>query len=208
MALLGANGAGKTTTLLTIGGFLRPMSGEVTVLGQPVLGGKAHEVARRGLAHVPEGRSVFFGMTVADNLRVGVRARHRSEQMTAVEAVLEYFPELREMLRRRAGDLSGGEQQMLALGRAFATLPSVLIVDELSLGLAPIVVERLVGALQAIARERQVAVLFVEQHIHVALEMAERIYVLERGQLAAEGSASKFREQKDFLESSYLGHVS
>ena len=208
VALLGANGAGKTTTLLAIGGFLAPMEGSISVVGQPVRPGRAHEVARRGLAHVPEGRSVFFGLSVEDNLRVGVRSLPRGDRATAVETVLERFPELRRLRRRRAGDLSGGEQQMLALGRALATQPVVLVVDELSLGLAPIVVERLVGVLREAATQSGVAVLFVEQHVHVALDVADRIYLLERGRLVAEGPTSEFRDRHDFLETSYLGHLS
>ena len=206
VALLGANGAGKTTSLLTIGGFLRPMAGDVTVLGQPVRPGKGHEVARRGLAHVPEGRSVFFGLSVEDNLRLG--RDYGARNTDPIENALVHFPELRALLSRRAGDLSGGEQQMVALGRALATKPSALIVDELSLGLAPLVVSRLVGALQEAARQSGLAVLLVEQHVHIALSVADRMYLLERGRLLAEGPALEFRDREDFLKASYLGRES
>ena len=189
VALLGPNGAGKTTTLLTLAGELPKMAGEVHYLGQPFKG-SLHQRVRRGLGFVPEERSVFMGLSVADNLRIGGRASR----------VLDLFPDLRPLLGRRAGLLSGGEQQMLTLGRALAMKPKVLLVDELSVGLAPLVVDRLFEALIATAREDGTAVLLVEQQARRALRVADRWYLLRRGMLAATGDAN----DSDALWESYV----
>ena len=201
VCLLGANGAGKTTTLLTIAGALPMLGGEVEVLGAPVAKARPHEVARRGLAIVPEGRGLFYKLTVADNLRL---RRHRQSTVD-VESVLGYFPALKSMLPRRAGLLSGGEQQMLALAGALIADPKVVMLDEMSLGLAPIIVEQLLPTVRQIADERGMAVLLVEQHVLAALNVADRGYVLAHGEVVAEGDSAELRKDAELLEASYLG---
>ncbi len=204
VALLGANGAGKTTTLLTISGLVRCLSGSVKVLGQPVKFGSPHVLARRGLAHVAEDRSLFFQLTVAENIKLGLRGR-RAQQREGVERALDLLPALRPLMERRAGLLSGGEQQMLAVARALVGHPKVLLVDEMSLGLAPIIVERLLPIVRRVADETGAGVLFVEQHIHMALGIADRAYVLSHGECVLQGTGSDLAERRDLLEASYLG---
>ena len=186
VALLGPNGAGKTTTLLTLAGELPKIAGDVHYMGQPFKGA-LHQRVRRGLAFVPEERSVFMNLSVADNLKIGGH----------VDGALALFPELKGLLGRRAGLLSGGEQQMLTLGRALAMKPRMLLIDELSVGLAPVVVDRLFDAVIAAARESDMAVLLVEQQARRALRVADRWYLLHRGVLAAEGDASNSGELWD-----------
>ena len=204
VALLGPNGAGKTTTLLTTSGLLKTLEGKVTVLGESANSGAPHKTARLGLAHVPEDRSLFFGLTVQENLRLGLRGK-RSEQAMGYEAALDLLPALRPLMNRRAGLLSGGEQQMLAMARALVSNPKVLLVDEMSLGLAPIIVERLLPIVRDIANETGAGVLIVEQHVHLALEVADRAYVMSHGEIVLEGSAQELMERQDLLEASYLG---
>jgi branched-chain amino acid transport system ATP-binding protein len=206
VALLGPNGAGKTTTLLTISGLLPPIAGSVEVLGEPVRGERPHLVARRGLAHVAEDRSLFFDLSVQENLRLGLTG-DRAQRTAAYDHALELFPALADLRDRRAGLLSGGEQQMLAMARALASQPRCLLVDEMSLGLAPIVVERLLPLVRRIATETGAGVLIVEQHVNMALEVADRAYILSHGELVTEGDAEVLRQDRDLLESSYLGDV-
>jgi len=193
VTLLGANGAGKTTTLLTIAGEIHPLKGDVEVLGDRKRRALDHR-ARRGLGFLPEGRCVFQGLTGWENLQLG---------RGTVAGALEHFPELEPHLDKRAGLLSGGQQQMLALGRILAGNPRAILADELSLGLAPLIVTRLLGALRS-AADNGVAVLLVEQHIRHALEVADRGYVLRRGRVALDGSASELRSSVDSIAQHYL----
>jgi branched-chain amino acid transport system ATP-binding protein len=204
VALLGPNGAGKTTTLLTISGILRPLEGSITVLGQPVVGGKPHLVARSGLAHVAEDRSLFFDLTVAENLKLGLTGQ-RSRQKAAMERAMDFFPALAPLRSRRAGLLSGGEQQMLAMARALASEPKALLVDEMSMGLAPIIVERMIPIVRRVADETGTAVIIVEQHVSMALSVADRGYVMNHGNMVLEGTAQELLSRRDLLEASYLG---
>jgi branched-chain amino acid transport system ATP-binding protein len=194
VALIGANGAGKTTTLLALSGELPALSGEVLMDGTPTKA-PLHKRARAGLNLVTEERSVFKGLTARDNLVVG---RVRSED------ALELFPELRPRLDVRGGLLSGGEQQMLTLGRALARRPHLLLADELSMGLAPLVVKRLLEAVRAAADERGTAVLLVEQHVRKALLYADRVYVMRRGRIELSGSADEIRARIGEVEEHYL----
>ena len=199
VALLGPNGAGKTTTLLTISGLLARLGGQITALGGPVRAGQAHRIARRGLAHVPEDRSLFFDLTVQENLQLG---RGDASRM---DAVLSYFPQLATRLKLKAGSLSGGEQQMLAVGRALVSGPRLLMVDEMSLGLAPILVQHLLPVLRRIAAETGAGILLVEQHIDLALQHADRGYVLVHGTLAHQATAAELAANRALIEATYLG---
>lgn len=202
VALLGPNGAGKTTTLLTTSGLVPIISGEIKVFGKSVQGRRPHLIAREGLAHVPEGRALFYQLTVGENLRLGA-ARGAAD----VKQALAYFPILAEIMDRRAGLLSGGEQQMLAMARALTVKPKLLMVDEMSLGLAPIIVERLLPILRTIAVETGAGVLLVEQHVNMALQVADRAYILSHGELVTEGDAKELASNRSLLEASYLGET-
>jgi branched-chain amino acid transport system ATP-binding protein len=201
VAILGPNGAGKSTTLRVISATVPLMSGQVTALGMDVAKTAPHVLARRGLGHVPEGRGVFYGLTVAEHQRIGPRSASPD-----ADRVLEYFPALAPLRNRRAGLLSGGEQQMLALGRTMARRPRLMLVDELSMGLAPIIVERLLPVLRAYADDTGAGVLLVEQHVEAALDVADRAYVLAHGDLILEGNGADLRHNQALLVGSYLGH--
>ena len=200
VALLGPNGAGKTTALRAISGLVKPMGGRVLLDGRDLARIAPSGRARRGVAHVPEGRGLFFGLTVAEHFRIA----HRGERVDAALAY-EYFPKLEELQGRRVGLLSGGEQQMLAVGRALARQPRLLLLDELSLGLAPVIVEWLLPVVRQFAQERDCAVLLVEQHVHLALEVADRGYVLSHGEIVLKADAARLRADRHLLIASYLG---
>ena len=200
VALLGPNGAGKTTTLRAISGLVHPMAGVIRVGGADIAGRSPTARARLGIAHVPEGRGVFFGMTVGEHFRIGFRG----ERLDA-EIAFGYFPALAKLVDRRVGLLSGGEQQMLTLGRALARQPRLLLLDELSLGLAPVIVEDLLPVVARYARESGCAVLLVEQHIQIALAVADRGYVLSHGELILHERAETLRADHQLILSGYLG---
>jgi branched-chain amino acid transport system ATP-binding protein len=198
VALLGPNGSGKTTTLLTLAGVLAPITGTAEFLGRPVVGRRPHLLARRGLTLVPDDRSIFFQLTTRENIRL-------ARSGDPLDVVLRYFPALRDRLDVRAGLLSGGEQQMLAVGRALARRPKALLVDEMSMGLAPVIVQRLLPVVRMAADELDVAVLLVEQHVDLALQYADRAYVLNHGHVVHSGDATALRGDRALLEASYLG---
>ena len=200
VALLGPNGAGKTTALRTISGLVRPFAGTIRLAGEDLARRSPAARARLGIAHMPEGRGVFFGLTVAEHFRLGFPGE-RLDSDTAYD----YFPALAALADRRAGLLSGGEQQMLALGRALARKPRLMLLDEPSLGLAPVIVEGLLPIVSSYARESGCAVLLVEQHIHVALSVADRAYVLSHGELVIDERAEVLRADHELILSSYLG---
>ena len=200
VALLGANGAGKTTTLRAISGLVKPIAGRVLLQGRDLRRSSPSARARLGIAHVPEGRGLFFGLTVAEHFRLG----YPGERLDAASAY-EYFPKLADLRGRRAGLLSGGEQQMLAVARALARRPTLLLLDELSLGLAPVIVEWLLPIVRSFAEERGCAVLLVEQHVHLALEVADRGYVLSHGEIVLHDGAEQLRADRRLLAASYLG---
>jgi branched-chain amino acid transport system ATP-binding protein len=208
VALLGANGAGKTTTLLTVSGLLPVIDGTVEVFGEPVHGGRRLRpsgvwgLARRGLAHVPEDRGLFFDLTAAENLRLGQPRRRSAADL---DRVLGWFPALAAILDRKAGLLSGGEQQMLALARAVIGGPQLLLVDEMSLGLAPIIVEALLPVLRSIADDTGTGVLVVEQHVSLVLSISDRAYLLNRGRVAHAGTAAELAADGERIEAGYLG---
>jgi branched-chain amino acid transport system ATP-binding protein len=200
VALLGANGAGKTTTLRAVSGLVRPMDGVIRLQGQDLQRVQPSARAKLGIAHVPENRGLFFGLTVAEHFRLG----YRGERLD-VDAAYRYFPALAELRDRRCGLLSGGEQQMLAAGRALARRPRLLLLDELSLGLAPVIVEGLLPVVREYAEESGCGVVLVEQHIELALTIADRGYVLSHGEVVLEGRAEELQVNQGLLVSSYFG---
>ena len=205
VTLLGSNGAGKTTTLLAVSGLVDRLAGTVEVAGVNVSGG--WRMARLGVAHVPEDRGLFYDLTAAENLRLGRPGGRRGKRAGTVpdEQLLAWFPALERVLDRKAGLLSGGEQQMLALARAMAGRPKLLLVDELSLGLAPLLVEGLLPVVRSIAEETGTGVLLVEQHVALVLAVADRAYLLREGRVAFAGRASELAAQRSLLEAGYLG---
>jgi branched-chain amino acid transport system ATP-binding protein len=200
VALLGANGAGKTTTLRAISGIVHPMAGSIAFADQDLAGVSVSGRARMGIAHVPETRGLFFGLTVAEHFRLG----HRRERLDS-EAAYRYFPALAELSDRRCGLLSGGEQQMLAVARALARHPKLLLLDELSLGLAPLIVEGLLPVVRDYATDTGCGVLLVEQHIQLALGVADRGYVLSHGEVVLQDRAEALRRNRELLMASYFG---
>jgi ABC-type branched-subunit amino acid transport system ATPase component len=203
VALLGANGAGKTTTLRAVSGFVRPMQGAIRFLGGDLRRVSPSARARLGIAHVPENRGIFFGLTVAEHLRLG----YRGERLDA-DAAYRYFPALSELRDRRCGLLSGGEQQMMAVARALARHPKLLLLDELSLGLAPLIVEGLLPVVRDYAKGSGCGVVLVEQHTQLALTIADRGYVLSHGEIVLHDRAEELRGNRDLLVASYFGEHS
>ena len=200
VALLGANGAGKTTTLRAVSGIVDPMAGSIAFGGRDLARTSISGRARMGIAHVPENRGLFFGLSVAEHFRLG----HRGERLDA-DAAYRYFPALAELRDRRCGLLSGGEQQMLAVARALARHPKLLLLDELSLGLAPLIVEGLLPVVRDYATDTGCGVLLVEQHIQLALAVADRGYVLSHGEVVLQDRAEALRRNRELLMASYFG---
>ena len=205
VALVGANGAGKTTTLRTISGLLRPRRGSIRFEGVDIAGVAVETIARRGLAHCPEGRRIFPGLTVAENLHVGTAGRpHGGDAAADLDLVYTLFPRLAERRRQGGWSLSGGEQQMLAIGRALMGRPKLLMLDEPSLGLAPIVIEGLFDRIVDLNRRTGLAILLVEQNAALALDIANRAYVLETGTIILSGEAAQLA-QDPRVQQAYLG---
>jgi branched-chain amino acid transport system ATP-binding protein len=200
VALFGPNGAGKTTTLRAISGIIRPSHGTITFRGADLAKQSPTLRARAGIAHVPEGRGIFYSLTVAEHFRLGYRGERIDPAL-----VYEYFPALEPLKDRRAGLLSGGEQQMLAVGRALGRRPKLLLLDELSLGLAPLLVERLLPVVRQYARDSGCAVLLVEQHVQLATEIADRCYVLSHGDIVLHETGERLIKDPSLLVASYVG---
>ena len=201
VALLGPNGAGKTTTLMTISGMGQILNGSVTIMGRPVPRlRQAHKVARWGVIHVPENRGLLYQLTVRENLQLA-----KTSGKVDIDRAVDFFPALGPLMNRRGGLLSGGEQQMLVLGRAIVAEPKLMMVDEMSLGLAPVIYEELMPVVRRIADETGAGVLLVEQHVDLALEVSDRGYVLNHGDLVMQGAASDLLADRALLDASYLG---
>jgi branched-chain amino acid transport system ATP-binding protein len=203
VAMIGPNGAGKTTLLRTISGLLHPYSGSITFQGRSIAGLSPHLVTRAGISHVPEGGKPFVNMTVMDNLLMGAYGNRESLKTGVLEEVFAIFPVLKDRREQLAKTLSGGEKQMLAIGRGLASRPSLLMLDEPSLGLAPKLVDDIYEKLQTL-RELGLTVLLVEQNIYYALELADRGYVLENGRIALEGSGADLANS-EHIKKHYLG---
>jgi branched-chain amino acid transport system ATP-binding protein len=206
VSVIGSNGAGKTTTLRTISGLLRPTSGSISLDGKPLVGRPAHEIARLGVAHVPEGRHVFPDQSVEDNLQLGAftrRGEGREAIARSVQEVYELFPRLAERRTQQAGTMSGGEQQMLAIGRALMLNPKLVLLDEPSMGLAPIVIDEVFRRLLDLKR-RGLTMLLVEQLAYRALDVADYAYVIEHGRIELEGPARSLRDDPR-VRAAYLG---
>ncbi len=203
VTLIGANGAGKTTTLDTIAGLLRSKTGEISFQGQRIDHLPAHAIVKNGLALVPEGRRVFAQMTVEENLEMGAFTRDKSQVPASLEKVYELFPRLKERRRQVAGTLSGGEQQMLAMGRALMSTPRLMMLDEPSMGLAPILVEQVFEIIASL-HKAGTTILLVEQNAQMALSIADRAYVLENGQITLSGTGAELA-QSEQVRKAYLG---
>ncbi len=205
VALLGANGAGKSTTLKAISGMVQPSAGDIEFAGQSLVGKTPNQIVSMGIAHVPEGRKIFKDLTVSENLRMGAYSRSDKQGIAQdLDMVLELFPRLSERSRQLGGSLSGGEQQMLAIGRGIMARPKLLLLDEPSLGLAPLIIADIFATLRKINHEHGVTLLVVEQNANVALKNAGFGYVLQVGRVAVEGRSAELRENKEVIES-YMG---
>jgi branched-chain amino acid transport system ATP-binding protein len=205
VTLIGGNGAGKTTTLRTISGLLRPKSGSVTFLGENITALPAHKIVARGLCHVPEGRMIFSNLTVDENLSMGAYLQKDAALIAKTrDYVFSIFPRLKERIKQTAGTLSGGEQQMLAIGRALMGSPKFLMLDEPSLGIAPRLISTIFEKIVEINRTQGITILLVEQNANLALEVSSYAYCLETGRIAIEGESKKLRADPQ-LKATYLG---
>jgi branched-chain amino acid transport system ATP-binding protein len=204
VALLGANGAGKSTTVRMIAGVLNPQKGAIRFAGQALTGVSSHHVVRRGITLVPEGRLVFPQMTVMENLQLGAHVKKRAEIAALVEQAFALFPRLAERRSQLAGSMSGGEQQMLAIARGLMAEPKLVILDEPSLGLMPIVTQEVFKLIEAV-NKRGISVLLVEQNLHQALRIAHRGYVLEKGAVVLAGTGQELLAN-DYVRRAFLGH--
>ena len=206
VTLIGSNGAGKTTTLRSINGILPPREGKILFAGEEIQGLPAHDMISRGIAQSPEGRKIFHRMTARENLEMGAYHRHdRQGIRDDMDRVFELFPRLQERIKQESGTMSGGEQQMLAIGRALMSRPKLLLLDEPSMGLAPVLVERIFQTIEEI-NQQGTTILLVEQNANVALEIASRGYVLETGNIVNSAPAEKLREDPKVREA-YLGEM-
>ena len=203
VTLIGANGAGKSTTLNTVAGLIRPDSGSIEFKGQSIVGVKSHKVVERGMALCPEGRRVFSQMSVSENLDMGGYTRSDAENRVTLQRVYERFPRLKERMGQMAGTLSGGEQQMLAMGRALMSKPDLLMLDEPSMGLAPILVQEIFDIIKEL-NAAGTTILLVEQTANMALSIADRAYVLEIGTIKKTGTGADLRQDDDVCKA-YLG---
>ncbi|MBQ1511158.1 MAG: ABC transporter ATP-binding protein [Selenomonadaceae bacterium] len=204
VTLIGANGAGKSTTLRTISGLLKPKSGKITFLGKDIAGKPAHEIVREGISQVPEGRRIFAEMSVLENLELGAFIRTDADGIKEdMEMVFRRFPRLEERKDQQAGTLSGGEQQMLAMGRALMSRPKLLLLDEPSMGLAPLLIREIFSIIEDI-NKTGTTILLVEQNANMALSIADRAYVLETGRITLSGDAGKLAASED-VRKAYLG---
>jgi branched-chain amino acid transport system ATP-binding protein len=203
-ALLGANGAGKTTTLRAVCGMIRT-EGDIVLAGQRITGKATEDIVRLGVAHVPDGRGTFMELTVEENLRLGAYVRHDKQVNEDFERVFDLFPRLKQRYRQQAGTLSGGEQQMLAIARALLLRPRLLLMDEPSFGLAPLIVREIFAIMGRIRDEQRVSILLVEQNANLALEIADQAYLLETGRIVVAGPATEIR-QDESIRRSYLGY--
>ena len=203
-ALLGANGAGKTTTLRAVCGMIRT-EGEILFNGERITGRATEEIARLGIAHVPDGRGTFMELTVEENFKLGAYIRRDAEIQADFERMWKWFPRLKQRWKQQAGTLSGGEQQMLAIARALLMRPKLLLLDEPSFGLAPLIVQEIFGIMRRIREESGVGILLVEQNANLALELADRAYLLETGSIVMAGPAAEIR-QDEAIRRAYLGY--
>ncbi len=204
VTLIGANGAGKSTTLRTISGLLKPKDGKISFLGKDIAGKPAHEIVREGISQVPEGRRIFAEMSVLENLELGAFIRKDADGIKAdMEMVFRRFPRLEERKAQQAGTLSGGEQQMLAMGRALMSRPKLLLLDEPSMGLAPLLIREIFSIIEDI-NKTGTTILLVEQNANMALSIADRAYVLETGRITLSGDAAKLAASED-VRKAYLG---
>ena len=203
VTLIGANGAGKSTTLQTVSGLLHSKTGSIEFLGKSLAGVAPHRIVEHGLAHVPEGRRVFLQMSVEENLEMGAYTRPRSEILGSIADVYSRFPRLKERRKQIAGTLSGGEQQMLAMGRALMSKPQLLMLDEPSMGLSPILVDQIFDIIKELHRAGT-TILLVEQNAGMALDIADRAYVLETGKITLSGTGAELA-QSELVKKAYLG---
>lgn len=203
VAVLGSNGVGKTTLNNTLSGLIKPKSGEISFEGRSLVGASPEAIVNLGMIHVPEGRKLFPNLTVRDNLELGSYRRGKSDRAANLEDVLDTFPKLRDRINQIAGTLSGGEQQMVAIGRGLMSNPKLLILDEPSLGLSPLLVEQMFDLIKRI-NEKGLTILLVEQNVIQSLAIADRAYVIEEGAIAISGNAAELQDNAE-LKKSYLG---